>query len=122
MTALAGQQRPWTSPSPTGIACAIFSLPEAVVVVAMPAWSIRCINLKHSINHSKRILNDRIVRAADAITNQFKKTSVDNLFRGKLSARARRLICEYQRPVIGVLIRTVNCSAGIHADIMPAYA
>src|SRR4030095_5309924 len=57
-----------------------------------------------------------------ATTDQFEKTSIDNLFCGKLSARTGGLIREYQRSVIWVLISAVNSPAGIHADIMPSYA
>src|SRR5882672_4367753 len=69
VTALAGQQRPWTPLSPTGVRSAVFSLAKAVMVVATPAGSIRRVHFEHSIDHAQRILNDWIVRAADAITN-----------------------------------------------------
>src|SRR6267142_557159 len=104
VTALAGQQRPWTPLSPTCVRSAVFSLAKAVMVVATAAGSIRRINFKHSIDHAQRILNDRIVRTTDPDTNQFEKTGIDDLFRRKFNTRAGRLIREYQRPVIWVLI------------------
>src|SRR5436190_338752 len=104
VTALAGQKRPGTPLSPTVVRSAIFSLAKAVMVVATPAGSIRGVHLDYRINYAQGILNDRIVRTANAITNQFEKTGIDDLFRRKFKPRARRLIREYQRPLIWVLI------------------
>src|SRR5215471_726239 len=81
MTALAGQQRPWSPLSPTGVGCTVFPLPEAVMVVAAPAGSIRRVHFEHCIDHAERILNDRIVRTTNTVANQFEKTGIDNLFR-----------------------------------------
>src|SRR6476659_2099118 len=76
VTALAGQQRPWTPLSPDGVRSAVFSLAKTVMVVATPAGSIRRVHFEHSIDHAQRILNDRIARTTDPDTNQFDKTGI----------------------------------------------
>ena len=92
------------------------------MVVATPAGAIRRVHFEHSIDHAKRILNDRIVRTTDPDTNQFEKTGIDDLFRGKFNTRAGRLIREYQRPVIWVLILAVDSATRIHANVVSGYA
>src|SRR6266404_5777959 len=96
MTALTRQERPRTPLSPTGVRSAIFSLAKAVMIVAAPAGSIRRVH--------------------------FENTIVDDLFRRKFNARAGRLIREYQRSAIWVLIRTVNRAGRIHANVVAANA
>src|SRR5215831_3962216 len=104
VTALSGQQGPGTALSPTCVRAAVFSLAKAVMVVATPAGSIRRVHFEHRIDYAQRVLYERIMSTANPDTNQFKKTGIDNLLRRKLNPRAGRLIREYQRPLIWVLV------------------
>src|ERR1043166_750092 len=119
---LTAQQRPWAPLSPTVIARTVFSLPESVVVVTTPTWSMWRVNFDDGINDAQRILNDWIVCAANTVTDQFEKTRIDDLFSGKFNARARGSIRQYQRAAIWVLIRTVDRAGRIHAHVVPCYA
>src|ERR1051325_5402300 len=122
MTTLASQQRPRTSLAPTVITGAIFSLPEAVVVVATPRWTMRRVDLDDGIDNAQRILNDWIVCAANSVSHQFQKTGVDDLFRRKLNARAGRPIRQCQGAAIWIFIRAIDRAGRIHAHVMTSDA
>src|SRR5690242_18581947 len=72
--ALADQQRPRTSHSPILMRPAVISLAVAVMIVAAPAGAEGGIYLEHRIDDPQRILNDRVVRATNTVTNQLEKT------------------------------------------------
>src|SRR5438105_2341744 len=50
----------------------------AVVVVAIPDWTIRTINLDYGINHAERLLDQRISGRSNPKANQLEKSCVDD--------------------------------------------
>src|SRR5215472_6029589 len=93
MTALTGQQRPGTPLSPTRVPGPVIALAKAIMIIPAPARSVRRVHFEHRIDDAQRIFDDRMVRAANAVTNQLEKTAVNNLFRRKFNPRTRRLVC-----------------------------
>src|SRR6516164_4445257 len=85
VTALAGQQWPWTTLAPTRVPGPVIALAKAIMIIPAPARSIRRVHFEHRIDDAKRIFDERMVRAANTVTNQLEKTAVDNLFPGKFN-------------------------------------
>src|SRR5262249_32734002 len=69
MTTLPGQQRPGAADAPTIKGRSVLALAVSVVVIAPPAWPQGCLHLEYGIDDSHRILDERIVRAANSIAN-----------------------------------------------------
>src|SRR5262249_10467366 len=95
MTPLTCKERPGTSDAPTAERRAVCALAESIVIVAPPARAVRCVHFEHSVNNSQRVFNERVVRIANSITDQFEKAGINNVFGGKLISIARSLIRQY---------------------------
>jgi hypothetical protein len=80
------------------------------MIVATPAGAKRRVHFEHRIDNPKRVLNNRIICAANTVTNQFEKTGIDDLFGRKFNPRAGRLIREDQRPVIWISLENLSKS------------
>src|SRR6266699_25395 len=50
----------------------------AIPIVAMPAWSARCIGFNGCINHRERLGDRRIVERLETKAHQFQEASVDH--------------------------------------------
>src|SRR6266851_3605442 len=92
------------------------------MVVATPARTIGCLDLQHSINDLERVLNNGIVGAANPVTNQFEKPSVNDLLGGKFMPSARSLIGQKQCTAIWVFIGALMDISGIDANVVTAYS
>src|SRR5260370_25448229 len=92
------------------------------MVVAPPTRTIWGLDLQHSINDAERVLNDGIGRAANPVTNQFEKPSVNDLLGGKFMPGARRLVWQKQCSGIWVFIGALMDISGIDANVVTAYS
>src|ERR1700746_744412 len=90
------QQGPRAPSAPAEKGVAVLSLAIAIMVIAPPAGAMGSFDLQHCVNNADRVVNDGIVRAANAVTNEFEETGINDFSRGKFVASARRLIVENQ--------------------------
>src|SRR5882762_548868 len=118
MAALACQQRPGAAPAPTAVRRTVFALAISIVVIPTPGRTVGCLNFQHGINDTERVLNNRIVCTANAVTYQFQKASINDLFCREFIASARRLVGKYQSAAIRVLIGAIDRAGGIDTDVV----
>src|SRR5262245_33069422 len=119
VTTFARQQRPGPSYSPTLIRLAIVALAITIVIVSAPAWAERRLNLEHSIDDSQLILDERIVRAANSITNEFQKTRINDCLGRKFIAITGALIRQGQGSTIGIFVCAMTNFAWVDSYVVP---
>src|ERR1019366_8510790 len=78
MPALAREQGPGAALPPGSKRTAVLTLSISVVIVAVPAGAEWRINLEHGVHHPQGIHDERIIRFADPVADQLKKTPIDN--------------------------------------------
>ena len=77
------------------------------------------IDPEHSVYDEKRVLDEWVVRATNSITNQFKKTGINDCIGRKFNAITGALIGQDHSSTIWILIRTVIDVAWVNADVVP---
>src|SRR5437879_5808971 len=89
------------------------------MVVPMPAWTGRCLDLQNGIDDAQRIDDQRIVGAANAVSHELKKSGIDDLLRGIAPRLAGRDVRQGQPALIGILNRTRIVDVDrMNADVM----
>src|ERR1019366_4671858 len=118
---LARQQRPGASHSPLVKRLTVIALPVSIMVVALPAWSLRSIHLQHCIHDFQRVLDEWIASLADAEAHQLEEARVDDLLGGIPVRISRTLVSHHQLATVGVLIATgpLRTVGRIDANIVP---
>src|ERR1035437_2050 len=104
---LARQQRPRASHAPVVKRPAVVALPVPVMVVALPAWPLRGVDLQNGIHNFQGVLDERIASFTNAKANQFEEAWVDDLIGWIPEAISRTLIGQHQFAPVGILIATV---------------
>src|SRR5437879_1116029 len=122
MTSLARQQRPRTPHAPSVIGVSVVALAITILVVAAPTGAEGCIDFEHVVHEAKGVVDERGVRAANSITNQFEKTGIDDCVGRKFRAITGALICQDYRSTIWIFVGTVIDVAGIDTDVVPGYS
>ena len=79
MAALARQKRPRTTNACSIEGAAVILLPIAIVIVAVPARTLRQVALEYAIDDFDLIAHDGIVRSTDAQPHQVKKIAADDV-------------------------------------------
>src|SRR6185312_17127124 len=83
MAALSRKHRPGVPVSPPLVRLAVFALPVTIMVVPPPARTAGHVHLEYRIHHLQRILDQGIVRLADAVADQLKETGIHNVLARK---------------------------------------
>src|SRR5665213_2381626 len=88
VTPLACQQGPEPSFAPALKGPSVRTKAIAVVIVAMPAGTVRSNDLEDGVHNTERIFDQCVSRRSYAVANQFKKSGIDHFLRRKVYAFA----------------------------------
>src|SRR5262245_63730480 len=80
--ALTREERPRSADTPSSIRRSVGPLTVSIVVVPIPTWPRRHVDLQHGIDHLQRIDDYRIMRIPNSVPNELEEACIDDLLDG----------------------------------------
>ena len=123
VTSFPGEQRPSTTPPEAHKRAAIVALSISIVVVTAPARAKWRVHLQQGVNHLDGIHNDWVVGPANAMTHEFKKSRIHDIFSWKDTLCAGPPVRNRDVSLIRILLRSlIICALRKNAYVMAGNA